>query len=139
MLDVGTGSGILAIAAIKIGVGHAVGTENDALALESAAGNLLINEVVDRIELIHVEDPNDLAPRTFDVVVANIISGVLLQLRKALVARTRPGGRLILSGILTAEHPRVVAAFEAEGVELIERTEAAEWCGLVWRRPLTSA
>lgn len=134
LLDVGTGSGILALAAVKIGVGSAVGIDSDALALESAAGNLIINGLAERIELRHIDDPNDLAPRTFDVVVANIISGVLLQLRSALIDRTRSGGRLILSGILTAEHERVVEAFGRSGLVLVERVDAGEWTALVWQR-----
>jgi ribosomal protein L11 methyltransferase len=135
VLDAGTGSGILAILAVKLGVGHALGTEVDAVALPSAQGNLVLNGVEDRVELRLLPDPALLAPERFELVIANIISAVLVPLRDALVQRMKPGGTLILSGILWREVEEVRDHYLQTGVTLLDQAKDGEWASLTLRAP----
>jgi ribosomal protein L11 methyltransferase len=133
VLDVGTGSGILAIEAVLLGAGSAVGTENDAEALENAAVNLRLNGVADRVRLLHCEDPSGLGQ--FELVIANIISSVLLELLPHLVAALAPSGVLVLSGILYREVDDVREAYVTAGLSWLETQRDGEWCSLRLRSP----
>ena len=135
MLDVGTGSAILCILAVMLGVGQAIGTEIDEDAVDSAGDNLQINHLSDRIALVLAEDPGSVPGAPFGLVVANIISSVLLSLKDRLVAATAPGGSLVLSGILLREVDDVTAAFAATGLQLVRTSQDGEWASLWWRRP----
>lgn len=134
LLDVGTGSAILSMAAVALGLGHATGTEVDADALENASDHLDINHMRDRITLLHLADPDELAPRRWELVAANIISGILLKLRDALVARVRPGGTLLISGVLAEEESRFLNAFTGDDLSLLERHKKGQWLGFRFRR-----
>jgi ribosomal protein L11 methyltransferase len=105
VLDVGTGSGILAIAARKLGAGLAVGTDNDPVALRVARENATVNGTV--IDL-RSEIPEAVE---FDLVLANILSNTLVELAPRLVRAVAPGGRLVLSGILEAQTAEIEAAY----------------------------
>ncbi len=105
VLDVGTGSGILAIAARKLGAGLAVGTDNDPLALRVARENATVNGTV--IDL-RSEIPEGVE---FDMVLANILSNTLVELAPRLARAVAPGGRLVLSGILGGQVAEVEAAY----------------------------
>ncbi len=106
VLDYGCGSGILAIAAKKIGAGETVGVDIDPAALAAAADNAARNGVT--LRLLHSSEP--LAQR-FDRVVANILANPLVLLAPLLSARLAPGGRLALSGVLASQARRVIAAY----------------------------
>lgn len=134
MIDVGTGSGLLAMAAVRLGMGHAVGVDNDAVAVESARENLEHNALVDSVELLVAERPSELAAGTYDIVVANIISSVLLALRADLIARIAPGGALLLSGVLGRERDGFLGAFLADDLELVAERDLGEWKGFAVRR-----
>ncbi|MCB9739350.1 MAG: 50S ribosomal protein L11 methyltransferase [Deltaproteobacteria bacterium] len=127
MLDVGTGSALLAMAAVRLGLGHAIGVDNDALAIDSARDNLALNDLQDAVELHVAEHPDALAGGTYPLVVANIISSVLLSLREGLVARTAIGGTLLLSGVLAREEPAFLAAFVDQRLELVRSEQLGEW------------
>ena len=133
-LDVGTGSAILAILAVKLGVGFAIGTEIDEDAVDSAQANLVLNDVADRISLRLLEDPAELGPARFDLVIANIISSVLLPMRPGLVDRMAPGGDLVLSGILAREVGTVRDAYLGSGLLLVGHGLDGEWASLTFRR-----
>jgi ribosomal protein L11 methyltransferase len=106
VLDYGCGSGILAIAAMKLGAGEAVGTDVDPQALRASVDNARANRVAIRFVL-----PDALPMRAFDLVVANILANPLILLAPALAARVRPHGRLVLSGILDSQAGDVVDAY----------------------------
>ena len=107
VLDYGCGSGILAIAAAKLGAGAVVGTDIDPRALDAARSNTQTNGV-----LASYTDPDRLTPRaTFDIVLANILSNPLKLLAPALLNRVAPGGSLVLSGILDRQTEEVIAAY----------------------------
>ena len=106
VLDYGCGSGILAIVAGKLGAGEITATDIDPQALESTVANAVDNGVV-----LRAAAPESLPPGTFDLVLANILAGPLIALAPLLAARTRAGGRVVLSGILASQAAEVVAAY----------------------------
>ncbi len=106
VLDYGCGSGILAIAAVKLGAGTTVGVDLDEQALAAARANSEVNAVAARYT-----GPAGLAPGVFDIVVANILSNPLKLLAPALLARVAPGGALVLSGVLERQADEVIAAY----------------------------
>ena len=106
VLDYGCGSGILAIVAAKLGAGEITATDIDPQALATTAANAIDNAVV-----LKVAAPESLLPGTFDLVLANILAGPLIELEPLLAARTRAGGRIVLSGILESQAAEVAAAY----------------------------
>lgn len=106
VLDYGCGSGILAIVAGLLGAGEIAATDIDPQALETTAANAAQNGVA-----VRVTSPERLPPGTFDLVLANILAGPLIALQPLLAERTRPGGRIALSGILEAQAREVVGAY----------------------------
>ena len=106
VLDYGCGSGILAIVAGKLGAGEITATDIDPQALATTAANAIDNGVV-----LNVMAPESLPPGTFDLVLANILAGPLVELEPLLAARTRVGGRIVLSGILESQAAEVAAAY----------------------------
>lgn len=106
VLDYGCGSGILAIAAKKLGAGDTAGVDIDPVALAAAADNAARNAVT--IRWLHSSDPLD---GRFDRVVANILTNPLILLAPVLAARLAPGGRLALSGVLDVQADQVIAAY----------------------------
>lgn len=106
VLDYGCGSGILAIAAAKLGAGDVAAVDIDPQALDTTTENARINGVNLRVAL-----PGQLPAGNYDMVLANILAGPLIALEAQLGARTRPGGRLLLSGILQSQASEVAAAY----------------------------
>ena len=106
VLDYGCGSGILAIAAIKLGAGPIAAVDIDPLSVEVTLANAQANSVDLRASL-----PEALEPGRYDLVVANILAKPLIELAPVLSARARPGGRLALSGILDSQADEVAAAY----------------------------
>jgi ribosomal protein L11 methyltransferase len=109
VLDYGCGSGILAIAACRLGAGRVVGTDIDAQALAASEANAKRNRV-----FVSFMSPERLAaddPTPFDVVVANILANPLQMLAPALAARVKPGGRIVLSGILEAQADPLIGVY----------------------------
>ena len=106
VLDYGCGSGILAIVAGKLGAGEIAATDIDPQALETTIANAADNDVI-----LNVAAPESLPSGTFDLVLANILAGPLIALAPLLAARTRQGGRVVLSGILESQAAEVAAAY----------------------------
>lgn len=127
MLDVGTGTAVLAILARKLGLGPIVGVEIDPEARRVARENIARNKV-DSIEVI--ENPLDEVHQHFDVVVANIIDGVLINLRSELLACTRTGGDLFLTGILKEREEHFLEHFVRKSpVQIMKRWDHDDWVG----------
>ena len=110
VLDVGCGSGILAIAALKLGAVRAVGIDNDPQALVASRDNAQRNEVADRLSVFM---PDAAPAAQYDVVVANILASALDELAPVIAARVRPGGLLALSGILDGQQDELLARYAA--------------------------
>jgi len=137
LLDVGAGSGILAIASALLGASEVVALEGDALACEALLENLKRNGVEDRVHLVEgLVDARKLAAHgPVDGVVANIESATLARLLAGFAAALRPGGWLILSGILAEEWPSLRDSAEAAGFRHRDVDADGEWrAGLFERR-----
>jgi ribosomal protein L11 methyltransferase len=133
VLDVGCGSGILAIAACKLGADAAVGVDTDPIAIEATAANARRNALARRIHAREGTLPSGEA--AFDVVLANLIAGVLVPLAGTLRDELRPGGTLVASGIFVDREAEVREAFEAAGLAVTGRTAEGEWVALEAVRP----
>lgn len=133
VIDVGCGSGILGIAAAKLGAARAYLTDIDPIAVESAAHNAEKNGVTERVVVAH-SDLLSGASVTGDVVLANITAEILVRLVPEVGAYLKEGGTLILSGIIADRLPRVIEAFEAQGITLVRQMRRGEWYALVWKR-----
>jgi ribosomal protein L11 methyltransferase len=126
LLDVGTGSGILAIAGALVGFDRILAVDNDPEALRVAGENCTLNGVTNRIVL----QPGTVAAikSRFDVVVANIQALPLMNMAQSLIERLNDSARLVLSGILLEQKEAVQSAFEREGLKLCTVKDAGEWC-----------
>jgi ribosomal protein L11 methyltransferase len=126
VLDVGTGSGILAVGAALLGCGQVVAVDVDPEAALAAGENVKLNRM-ENIIGVHVGSAADIGER-FDLVVANIQMHPLIEMAGVLRARVRDDGALALSGILVEQRVAVQAAYENEGM-LLRRTKFdGEWC-----------
>ena len=133
VLDVGTGSGLLAIAASKLGAGRVAGNDNDPIAVRVARENAALNGVALELD----ERPVQLQPGPFDVVLANILANTLVELAPAITAQLAPGGVVLLSGILTPQEEEVRAAYLAAGLRPHPGGDRrqGEWSLLAMARP----
>jgi ribosomal protein L11 methyltransferase len=128
VLDVGSGSGILSIAAALLGPGPVLAVDVDPIAVASSTSNAARNKLGRRIRVREGSAPSGEGP--FDVVLANLVATLLVQLADGIVADLRPGGTLLTSGIFVNREPDVVAAFEARGVRITGRRAEGDWVAL---------
>jgi ribosomal protein L11 methyltransferase len=126
-LDVGTGTGILAIAAAQMGYRRVVGLDTDILAVDAARQNIELNQASAGIEIR--EGSIAVQSGTFDLMAANIISGVLL-LAPEIASHLKSGGVAVLSGILLGQEDEVIEAMEQAGLRLFERYQDGKWISL---------
>lgn len=127
VLDVGTGTGILAIAASMLGATLCVGTDNDPNAVLAARDNLRLNPTISGRDIAMEGTPIEEVPGTFELVLANILTPTLLLLAAPIAARVAGGGVLALSGILADQAPEIVAAFSAHGLAHTGTTDKNGW------------
>jgi ribosomal protein L11 methyltransferase len=131
VLDVGCGSGVLALVALRLGAERAVACDLDRAAADEARSNALRNELGGRLA-VFAGSTAALGEVRFDLVVANLLRSEMVPLLDDLAARTRPGGALVLSGLLAPEGPGLVAALEARGVALRATREQSDALGDAW-------
>jgi ribosomal protein L11 methyltransferase len=134
LFDVGTGSGILAFAAMRVGATPIDAVDIEPMSVRVAKGNLDLNDAGERITL-DVGSANWAAGKTYDVVVANIIARVLISIADDLRAAMKPGGLLLLSGIIEPKEAETRKRFDLLGFELLERNQIEDWISLAYRRP----
>jgi len=132
ILDVGTGTGILAICAAKLGARMVTGIDIDPKAVEIARTNIGINRVENRVEIIN----RDIAQfsGSFDLIVANLISGALIKLHSQLISLTKPGGHIIASGITEQDAKDVEMTFCNGETVLHETKRENEWVCFTFKR-----
>ena len=128
VLDVGCGSGILAIAALKLGAATALGLDTDPIAVEATRANARRNRLVRRLRARDGSLPSGEPP--FDVVLANLIAGLLVPLAPALRDELRPGGSILASGIFIDREGEVREAFDAAGLDIAGRRAEGDWVAL---------
>ena len=135
IFDVGCGSGILSIAAVKYGAGHALGIDIDKYAIPSTIENRDINGIdADKFDIMcgNLLDESDeeaakIEKGIYDIAVANILADVIIPLSSIIGAYIKPDGLFISSGIINTAADRVKAAIEAAGFEILETTTSGEW------------
>ncbi len=132
VLDVGTGTGILGIAAARLGASFALGIDTDPKAAEVAAENAKGNGVADRF----ASDSMPLATVNgrYDIILGNLIAEIIVDLETELLSHCAPGGWLILSGILNEKSPWVEEEFQRDGARLVRRMTDGQWTALLLRR-----
>jgi ribosomal protein L11 methyltransferase len=138
VLDVGTGSGVLALAALALGAARAVAFDLDPLAGEAATENAVLNGVASGLRLF-TGSVEALAEVPFDLVLANLLRNEVTPLLPALARRTRPGGRAIFTGLLDVERAEMegrlaAVGFTVEQAILAEEADGDAWLGLLTRR-----
>ena len=139
VLDVGTGSGILAIAASKLGAAHVYAIDNSSVAVESATANAVMNDLSDRIQVVlGVLDETKAASMAeqYDLVVANIIAHIIGSIAPQLAQVLAPDGTLIVSGIIEARRHDAEDPLIAAGLALVEQVKIDDWLALVFRRAM---
>ena len=134
LLDLGTGSGILAMAASKLGAGRILALDIDPEAVVVARENLTLNELTEKVECGTV--PLESLDEGFDIILANILAEELVRLAPDLAARLNPGGSLILSGILAEKEELVRRGFADQSLLYGETNKAGEWVAMLYRNVL---
>ena len=143
LLDVGTGSGILSIIALKLGARHAVGTDLDPCAVPAVEENKEVNGIpVEAFDMMIGNIINDkevqdrVGYEKYDIVTANILADVLVPLTPVIVHQMKPGAVYITSGILDVKEEVVKEAVVAAGLEVVEVTHQGEWVSVTARKPM---
>jgi ribosomal protein L11 methyltransferase len=137
ILDIGTGSGVLAIAALKHGAGSALATDLDAPSIAIARENAKNNRMGRNLKLLVARGANHQIIRSnapYDLVLANILAKPLVHLSPDIARLTRPGGRIILSGLLHHQEPQVKTAYSGQGLKLVRRAKLNGWSTLTYER-----
>ncbi len=132
VLDVGTGTGILGIAAALLGAPLTLGIDVDPKGVEVAGENARVNGVEDRFHA--ATTPLSCVEGRYDLILANVLAEILSDLKHEIASRLEPGGKLILSGILTEKSDWVAKEYEAAGCRLAGRKEDGQWTALLLRR-----
>ena len=132
LLDLGTGSGILAIAANLLGAGRILALDIDPDAVDVARENLALNDMSDRVEC--GTTPLESLTEDFDIILANILAEELVRLAPSLAERLHPGGSLILSGILAEKEPLVRRGFAFHPLNYIRTVSDGEWVALLYMK-----
>lgn len=141
MLDIGTGSGILGIVALKLGAAHVVGTDLDPCAIPAVADNKEANDIKDETfdmligNIIDDKEVQDtVGYEKYDIVTANILADVLVPLTPVIVNQMKKGAYYITSGILDVKEEVVVKAVKDAGLQLVEVTHQGEWVSVTARK-----
>ena len=133
LLDIGTGTGVIAILAKKLGATRVCGTENDSVALEAARQGEALNQV-SGIQWLLAEDPAE-APGEYAIVVANILLNTLEELAPRIALKVAKGGRLVLSGLLAVQGDAAQAAYAKQLLRPVGRKELNGWLRVELERP----
>ena len=133
VLDIGTGSGILAIAALKLGAAVAEGVDIDPVAVRTAGENAALNGVADKLTVL-VGDLSDKASGRYDIITANIVANAIMSLAPAVPGLRADDAVFIASGITDSRKDEVIAALEAAGLAVLEVKEKRGWECIVCKK-----
>lgn len=129
LLDFGCGTGVLAIAGIKMGIEKAIANEIDGDSIPNAKENLILNKVNNKITL-YQNSIKDLTEKNFDIICANIISSVIIENLEIIYQKLKINGLLILSGILKEEEKKLRKCLKQNNFKIIDILYKAEWIGI---------
>ena len=135
VLDVGCGSGILALAALRLGAERAVCYDTDPLAVEATLANAAANDLADRVTAHVGSLPPTPIAEPYPLVLANLVAAVLIDLAEPLATHTAPAGTLLASGIIEGRADEVLTALTAAGFAFEGRLDDGEWVSLRFGRP----
>ena len=134
-LDVGSGSGILALAALRLGVGHVDCLDTDAEAVRAALANAAANDLADRVTVTRGTLPASAADAPYPLVLANLVAALFVELAPRLAAHLAPNGTLVVSGIILERQGEVEDALRGAGLHVDERLRDGDWVSLRVTRP----
>jgi len=137
VVDIGTGSGVLAIAASRLGAVRAIGIDVDPDAIQSARENLALNPDARHVsfevdDIVRTTNPDIMSGRA-DIVTANLTGALIARIAPVLVGAVRAGGSLVLSGVLGGERNAVVQAF-GSGIDVVRESNDGEWVGFIMKK-----
>ena len=130
VLDVGSGTGILAIASLKLGASRAVAVDFDEICLENCKENCVLNGVVKSVHMLTGEI-DDVSENDFDLILANIQKNVLLEIAEKIKSKLKPGGTVILSGLLEADKSAIEKKYHSLGFDTKCVDRIDEWIAIV--------
>lgn len=131
VLDIGTGTGILSIASIKLGADSVLAIDNDEWCIENSKENIKLNNVEDKIK-IRFAEINQIEEDNFDLILANIQKNVLLDIAEEIKSKLKNGGTAILSGLLADDEKDILKKYEELNFSLVEKKIIGEWTALVY-------
>ena len=131
ILDVGSGTGVLAIAALKLGAQHSIAIDIDEWCLDNAIENAQLNNVEKFID-VRQGEITDIKEPGFDIILANIQKDILLKICNEIFSRVKPGGKVILSGLLTSDEEDIKKAYIELGLQFIQTLILDPWIGMVF-------
>lgn len=131
VLDVGSGTAVLAIAAVMLGASKAIGIDNDEWCLLNGRENVNLNSLEDKVE-IRLSEINQIEESNFDLIVANINKHILLEIAPLLSTKIKPAGKLILSGLLQTDEKEVSEKYSLNRFRAIEQMQLGDWIALVF-------
>jgi len=130
ILDIGTGSGILAIIADKLGAGSVTAFDNDPVALKNAFENAELNSSSNKLKFL-LANPEMLQPSEYDLVLANINRNVLIKYAELFAGLLKSTGKLVLSGLLLRDEPKILREYDQAGFVLVRKNAIKDWLMLV--------
>ncbi len=133
IIDVGSGTGILSIAAVKLGAKKVIGIDNDEWCLINANENVLKNNDEDKIEIRHAE-LHDVKENEFDFIIANINKNVLKEIANQINTKLSYGGKLILTGLLIEDEEDILKSYSFSGLNFLEKLIEDEWIALYFNK-----
>jgi len=133
VLDVGSGTGILSIAAIKLGAAKAVAVDNDERCYENCIENCELNSVTGKVKIVKGEI-SDIKEDNFDLIIANIQKDVLLNIADQIIEKLKPNGIAILSGLLVKDEKDIEERYTKTGFETVETKAMDEWIAIALKR-----
>ncbi|MBN1638394.1 MAG: 50S ribosomal protein L11 methyltransferase [Ignavibacteriales bacterium] len=133
VLDVGSGTGVLAIASVKLGAAKAIAIDNDEWCLDNGRENVELNDVKYKVD-IRLGEIEQVQEKAFSLIVANINKHILLDIKESIYDKMEKGGRLILSGLLDIDYDDIMKNYLQLGLKQIDIIQMDEWLGLVFNK-----
>ena len=131
VLDIGSGTAVLAIAAVKLGAANAIAIDNDEICFENGNENISLNNVEDKVE-IKIGELKEIKENNFDLIVANIQKNILLNISYDIGNRLNKNGLVILSGLLAEDEEDILSRYKETGLYFIEKEKMDEWIAIVF-------